>query len=93
MNKDILLKVFSLGIDYGQLLMEEEKENEETFDAFMGCQSNKKYNVPCHPQERRQLHSEKWFKAKRGSFEEFMEIVVKSLNKENDNNKKSNQNT
>ena len=79
MNKDILLKVFSLGIDYGQLLMEEERQNEETFDAFMSHCFDKKYNAPCNPQERRQLHSEKWFAFKRKSFDEFLNLLAKSL--------------
>lgn len=77
MNKNIMWECFKLGIDYGQLLMEEERESEEGFDAFIGHCIGKKYNAPSHPVERRQCHSEKWFEAKRKSKSRFLEIITR----------------
>ena len=76
--QEVMFECFELGVDYGQLLMEEERESEETFDGFIGHCVDRKYNAPSHPTERRHLHSEKWFEAKRNSHSKFMELM-KSL--------------
>jgi hypothetical protein len=68
--------VFWWGVDYGQLLMEEERETEELFDAAVGYIGTRKYNKPSHPVRRRQLHSEKWFNAKRSGYEKFLDIYT-----------------
>jgi len=31
-----LFEIFCMGVDYGQLLMEEERQSEGMFDAFLG---------------------------------------------------------
>ena len=70
----ILWKCFYLGISYGELLMEEERENEEMFDACLCSASGRKYTVPSAPARRRQVHSEKWFAAKRKDYKEFQDL-------------------
>ena len=76
-TKDLLFEIFEYGVDYGQLLMEEERESESWFDAFIGYSSAKKYNAPSPPTKTRQVHSEKWFKVKRESKIKFFEIINK----------------
>ena len=67
-----LWDVFFWGVDYGQLLMEQERENEEIFDAALCSMASRKFAVPSTPVRRRQLHSEKWFDAKRKSYHSFL---------------------
>jgi hypothetical protein len=76
MTADELWKIFCWGVDYGQLLMEKEWENEEWGDAFQGYIISNKYNMPSDPAPRRQLHSEKWFEAKNKSYLEFVEFYI-----------------
>jgi hypothetical protein len=54
-----------------------ERENEELFDAAVCYTSGLKFAVPSSPVRRRQLHSEKWFAAKRGGYIKFMELYHK----------------
>ena len=72
-----LFDVFCFGVDYGQLLMEEERQGEGLFDAFLGVQFDKKFAMPMAQTETRQVHSEKWFKAKRKSLKQFEELMIK----------------
>jgi hypothetical protein len=74
-NKDVW-KVFWWGVEYGQLLMEEERKSEEMFDAAVCYQSGLKYGVPSSPIQRRQLHSDKWFAAKRKGYKNFLEYYA-----------------
>lgn len=74
-NKDLLMQIFSYGIDYGQLLMEEERDNEEWADAFNCYLSDLKTSMPSQPIPRRQPHSDNWRNAKRESLYKFMSIV------------------
>jgi hypothetical protein len=76
-NPDDLWNAFLWGIDYGQLLMEEERESEELFDAAVCYTSGLKFCVPSVPVRRRQLHSEKWFAVKRCGYIKFMELYNK----------------
>jgi hypothetical protein len=76
---DLLFEAFCYGVDYGQLLMEEERENEGIFDAFLCGVSAKKYGVPSAPTRTRQVHSEKWFAAKRKSKADFLDMCANIL--------------
>jgi hypothetical protein len=69
----VLWKCFYLGISYGQLLAEEERENEEWFNAGICAVSTRKRG-PLSAPVRRQVHSEKWFAAKRKDYKEFQEL-------------------
>lgn len=72
-----LFDVFCMGVDYGQLLMEEERENEGIFDAFLGNAFDKKYSMPMAQTQTRQIHTEKWFEAKRKSKKRFTKLIKK----------------
>lgn len=72
-----IFDVFCMGVDYGQLLMEQERDNEDLFDAFQGHLISRKYSMPSQPAPRRQPHSENWRKAKKESYLKFMELMVK----------------
>ena len=61
-------KIFNYGVDYGQLLMEQERESEEWADAFNCCLVSRKTAMPAMPIERRQAHSEDWKQAKKKSY-------------------------
>lgn len=75
-GKDEIFKIFCWGVDYGQLLMEEERDGEEFADAFQGMIISEKYNSPAQISPRRQSHSEKWRNAKRNSYKEFLELYI-----------------
>lgn len=70
-DSDLLFEVFCLGVDYGQLTMEREREQEELFDAFNGYVIARKTAMPSNPTPRRQPHSEKWRNAKKQGWENF----------------------
>lgn len=74
--------IFSWGIDYGQLLMEEERDTEDLADAFHGAIFARKMCMPAQPIERRQPHSKEWRAAKRESLNKFMEFMARSLEKQ-----------
>ncbi len=69
-----LFEVFALGVDYGQLLMEEERDNEDDFSGFLGSVHSSKYSTPMPQNKRRQPHSEEWRKAKRNSYKKFIKM-------------------
>jgi len=71
-----IMEIFKMGIDYGQLMMEEERDREELFDAFQGYIIDQKYSMPSNPAPRRLPHSENWRNAKKKSLNDFMEILV-----------------
>lgn len=87
MQLDIVtaFKIFNYGVDYGQLIMEQERENEEWADAFNCCLVARKTAMPAMPIERRQSHSENWKNAKRKSIVDFKELLVKICEGENGN--------
>jgi len=72
-----LWNIFYWGVDFGQMLMEQERENEEMFDAALCSFGARKFNVPTVPVRRRQLHSEKWFNAKKESYNKWLEFQKK----------------
>ena len=76
--KEQLFDIFSWGIDYGQLTMEEEREQEELADAFQGVIIDAKYSLPSQPAPRRQVHTEKWFNAKRKSITKFLDFMAEN---------------
>ncbi|MDD2192657.1 MAG: hypothetical protein PHO12_08995 [Bacteroidales bacterium] len=77
MNVDIF-DVFCMGVDYGQLLMEQERDNEEWADAFNGFLVDQRCSMPANELPRRQPHSEKWREAKLNSYKKFLELVAQS---------------
>lgn len=75
------LRIFNYGVDYGQLLMERERESEEWADGFNCCLVARKTAMPAMPIERRRCHSEKWITAKKKSFEKFQDLILKIAKK------------
>lgn len=78
------MRIFQMGVDYGQLLMELERDSEDVCDAFQGVIIDEKYSMPSNPAPRRMPHSDKWRKAKLESFYTAMEMIGKFKEKEND---------
>lgn len=71
-------EVFKFGVDYGQLIMEQERQGEGMFDAFMSKVFDDKYAMPMAQTQPRQVHSDKWFEAKEKSLKKF-QILYASL--------------
>lgn len=72
-------KIFNYGVDYGQLLMEQERDNEEWADALNCCLVSRKTAMPAMPIERRQVHSEDWKQAKLNSLTAFKKLLSELL--------------
>jgi len=70
-------EIFRMGVDYGQLIMEQERQGEGMFDAFMGTVFDNKFAMPMAPTQTRKVHSEKWFEAKEKSLENFQKLYAK----------------
>jgi hypothetical protein len=69
-----LTDAFLLGVDYGLLLAEEERDSEDMFDAFLcGCTA-RKMNAPSAPARRREPHSAKWREEKKAALVRFAEL-------------------
>ena len=71
--------IFEWGVDYGQLLMEEERDSEEWADAFQGAIILNKYCMPSQIAPRRQPHSEAWRNAKKESYMKFMKFYQRTI--------------
>jgi hypothetical protein len=74
-----IFQVYFWGMAEGQLLMEEERENEELFDAAVCFIGARKLCIPTVPVQRRQIHSEKWFDAMRKSKQDFNAFVREKM--------------
>lgn len=70
-----LMQIFKMGIDYGQLLMEQERDGEDFIDAFQGHIIDIKYSMPSAPVPRRQPHSDEWRRAKLDSLYHALDII------------------
>lgn len=57
----ILSDVFNIGMTYGLLKAEEERESESTFDGAICYLTDEKYQSPSIPTRKRQPHSKEWF--------------------------------
>lgn len=73
---NLIREAFLCGVDYGQLLMEEERDSEGVADAFQGVIISAKYSMPSAEAPRRQSHSEAWRNAKKESVEKYIEILT-----------------
>ena len=72
-----IVDIFKMGVDYGQLLMEEERDYEDIADGFQGMIISHKYQMPSAIAPRRQPHSEEWRQAKKKSLKKFQELLSK----------------
>jgi hypothetical protein len=73
---DLLIDVFSWGVDYGQILMEQERDSEDVFDAFQCGIAARKFNVPSAIARRRQPHSKEWRDAKGQGLYNFIALMA-----------------
>ncbi len=76
--------VFSWGVDYGQFLMEQERDGEYAADV-LGCWAySQKYCMPSAPVERRQPHSQKWREIKGAGIVNYVKLLAALINNERD---------
>ncbi|MDR2170583.1 MAG: hypothetical protein LBP59_10610 [Planctomycetaceae bacterium] len=71
-----LWEIFLWGVDYGQLLMEQERDSEDLFDAFQGVIIDQKYSAPSAIAPRRQPHSSEWRNAKINGYKKFLDLYA-----------------
>jgi len=76
---DQIGKIFEWGIDYGQFLMEQERDSEDLFDAALCSVYSKKMSMPSQQATRRQPHTQKWREVKAGGFKKFMSFICKKV--------------
>ncbi|MEI0797325.1 hypothetical protein R4Q14_03215 [Brachyspira intermedia] len=57
----ILTDVFNMGMTYGLLKAEEERESEAAFDGAICYLTDEKFQSPSIPTKKRQPHQKKWF--------------------------------
>lgn len=70
-----LLDVFSWGVDYGQLTMEREREQELVAAGLLGAVYSARTAMPLTSYETRQLRSARWFEAKQASYSHFLKLI------------------
>lgn len=70
-----LMQIFQWGVDYGQFLMEQERDSEDLTDAFQGVIIDNKFSMPSNPAPRRLPRSESWRKAKLESLYYALEVI------------------
>ena len=83
---DDLWNIFYWGVGYGQLLMEEERESEEIFDAFICASHARKTSMKSNSVQRRQIHSEKWFEAQREGYQKWLAFYKEFCKQSNTTN-------
>ena len=69
-----LFEIFWYGADFGQALMEDERESEEIFDAYLCAGIARKISIPSNPVKRRQLMSDEWREEKRAGWKRFLKL-------------------
>ena len=57
-------------------MMEQERDNEDLYDAFQGMLCDRKYSMPSQIAARRQPHSVEWRQAKKDSCLKFLDFVA-----------------
>ena len=71
-----LFDVFKMGVDYGQLAMEEDFFDNNWADTMGIISCDRKHSMNSQIIQR-QPHSDKWKDAKRKSYYEFADLIVK----------------
>jgi|GEM_PF-3511553 len=88
MKSKELFTIFEYGVDYGLLLAKEERIRDEWAGAFQGSVFARKFAMPSSPAQPRQIHSDKWFEAKRKSFNNFLHLYLEAFAEEQPTNLK-----
>ena len=60
LTKELAFEIYKMGIDHGQLMMEEERDSEDWSNAVRGVAPDMKFSMPLPTEVRREPHSEKW---------------------------------
>ena len=76
LTKELAFEIYKMGIDHGQLMMEEERDSEDWSNAVRGVAHDMKFSMPLPTEVRREPHSEKWRNAKRASFDRFISVLA-----------------
>lgn len=76
LDVSLAFDIFCYGVDYGQLISEEERDNEDWVDAFNCYFVARKTAMPSNPLQRRQPHSEEWREAKKKSLRAFKSLIA-----------------
>ena len=76
LTKELAFAIYSMGVDQGQLMAEEERDSEDWANAFRGVAYDAKRCMPLPAEVRREPHSERWRNVKRASFDRFVEILT-----------------
>ena len=74
---DDLTKAYELGVDYGLLIAEQERDSEDVFDAFCCGETARRMCVPSTPARRRQPRSQEWREVMGSSPLKFIELAMK----------------
>ena len=81
-NKDcetislMLADCFNMGMHYGLLKAEEERESEATFDSAICYLTDEKFQSPSITTEKRQPHSEEWFDKTRNEAKRYFKGIM-----------------
>lgn len=76
LTKELAVEIYRMGVDHGQLMMEDERDSEDWSNAVRGLLFDNKFCMPLPIEVRRKPHSETWRKAKRASFDRFVEVLA-----------------
>jgi hypothetical protein len=79
---DEIWKIYFRGMSEGQLLIEGERDSEETFDAALCAIGFRKYSLPTIPVRRRQVYNKKFFeemRKRKAEFTEFVKAKIKEM--------------
>ncbi len=73
----ILADVFNMGMTYGLLKAEEERESEDVFDGVICYFTDEKFQSPSIPTKKRQPHNKEWFEKSHKEANRFWQGILK----------------
>lgn len=74
---NILADTFNMGMAYGLLKAEEERESETAFDGAICYLTDEKFQSPSIPTKKRQPHQKKWFEKSHKEANRFWNGILK----------------
>lgn len=75
MDEELIFEAFFIGVDYGLLLAEEERDSEDLSDAFNCMNVSKKQCMPSQVLPRRMPRNEEWREAKRDPLKKLNKLI------------------
>lgn len=73
----MLSDCFNMGMNYGLLKAEEERESEATFDGAICYLTDEKYQSPSITTKKRQPHNKEWFEKSRQEANRYWQGILK----------------